>query len=327
LIEKLHGHKIPHQDDAMKKRIISLTTVLFIILLCLPYLLIPNTLRVSEATRVNIKSTSAFRTLLNNNDWIKWWPSKEVRKGDSSWPYAGFTFTTGEHFYNAIAIGIQKGKIKRGSRLNIIPLGIDSIFLVWEYRFPASLNPFIRMKEYKESVASKKAMRDILQSMQVFLNSPENIYGINIHVELAKDTTLISTKFRTAGYPTTAEIYEHIKELRLYAQKNQAKENNYPMLHIDSMDDHYESMVALSLNKALKNSGNFEFKRFVPWKVLTAEVKGGYGTIRQAHIQFNLFIQDYSLLQMANSFESLVTDRSLEGDSSKWITRFYTPIP
>ena len=62
-------------------------------------------------------------------------------------------------------------------------------------------------------------------------------------------------------------------------------------------------------------------------EVLTAEVGGGYGAIRQAHTQFNYFIQDYSLLQMANSFESLVTDRSLERDTAKWITRFYTPIP
>jgi len=311
----------------MKKWIIYLTILLFIILLCLPYLLIPNSLRVSEAIRVNLKSTSAFRTLLNDNDWHKWWPSKEIQKGDSSRNYAGFTFTTGEHFYNAIGIDIQKGKIKRESRLNIVPVGMDSVFLVWEYQFPASLNPFIRMKEYRESAASKKAMHDILQSMQGFLNKPENIYGINIHVELSKDTTLISTKFRTAGYPSTTEIYQHIKELRAYAKANQAKENNYPMLHVGRIDDHYESMVALSLNKALKSSGNFEFKRFVPWKVLTAEVRGGYGSIHQAHIQFNFFIQDYSLLQMANSFESLVTDRSLEKDTTKWITRFYTPIP
>ena len=311
----------------MKKWIISLTVLLFIILLCLPYLLIPNSLRVSEVIRVNLKSTSAFRTLLNNSDWHRWWPSKEIKKGDSSWNYEGFTFTTDEHFYNAIGIDIQKGKIKRESRLNIIPVGIDSVVLVWEYRFPASLNPFIRMKEYKESAASKKAMYNILQSMQGFLNKPENIYGMNIHVELSKDTTLISTKFSTPIYPSTTEIYRHINELRIYARNNRAKENNYPMLHVDKVDNHYESMVALSLNKALKSSGNFEFKRFVPWKVLTAEVGGGYGAIRQAHTQFNYFIQDYSLLQMANSFESLVTDRSLERDTAKWITRFYTPIP
>lgn len=310
----------------MKKWITTLAVLILIFLIVLPYLLIPNSLHVTESVKANLKATSAFRTLLNNNDWHKWWPTKDIKK-DSTWDYAGFTFKTGEHFYNAVSIDIFRGNIKRESRLNIIPLGNDSIFLVWEYTFPSSLNPFIRMNEYKESVASKKAMHKILENMQVFLNKPENIYGMKIHVEMAKDTTLISTKFRTSTYPSTAEIYQHIAALRDYAHKYQAKEINYPMLHVDKTDSGFESMVAISLNKALKSSGAFEFKRFVPWKVLTGEIRGGYSTISQAYAQFNYFIQDYNLLQMANSFESLVTDRSMEKDTAKWITRFYTPIP
>jgi hypothetical protein len=310
----------------MRKWIISLAILLFVFLLCLPYLLIPNSLHVSEAIKVNLRSTSAFRTLLNNRDWHKWWPVKQLKK-DSSWSYDGYTFKISEHFYNAIGIDIQKGQVKKASRLNIISSGNDSVFLVWGYRVPASLNPFIRMKEYEESRGSKKAMQKILENMQVFLNNPENIYGMKIHVELSKDTTLISAKFRTSGYPSTAEIYRHINELRDYAKKNRAKENNYPMLRVDKIGDHYESMVALSVNKALKSDRKFEFKRFVPWKVLTAEIRGGDSTISKAYIQFNYFIQDYNLLQMANSFESLVTDRNQEKDTSKWITRFYTPIP
>jgi hypothetical protein len=61
--------------------------------------------------------------------------------------------------------------------------------------------------------------------------------------------------------------------------------------------------------------------------VLRAEVKGGNATVEEALHQMKIFISDYQKTAMAIPFESLVTDRSKEPDTSKWITRIYTPVP
>ena len=38
------------------------------------------------------------------------------------------------------------------------------------------------------------------------------------------------------------------------------------------------------------------------------------------------YFQDYKKISMAMSFTMLVTDRMLQTDSSRWITRLYEPV-
>ena len=250
----------------------------------------------------------------------------EISKDSHPMVYEGYTFTITNHFYNAVGINMVKGGDIKETRINILPINADSVFAIWEYQIHSSLNPFKRIKDYREAVATRQAMHDILLHMKMFLDKTENVYGIDIHVEMSKDSTLITTKFRTKAYPTTEEIYHSISSLKTYIHNNKATENNFPMLHVEKHDD-FETMVAIPVNKQLKSSGKFIFKRFVPWKVLVARVQGGDSTLNRSFKEFKSYIQDYSLHEMANSFQSLVTDRSLEKDTSKWITQLITPIP
>ena len=60
--------------------------------------------------------------------------------------------------------------------------------------------------------------------------------------------------------------------------------------------------------------------------ILVGEVKGGLSTILNAEKQLANYVFDYGKASPAIPFQSLVTDRSLEADSSKWITRLNYPI-
>jgi len=81
------------------------------------------------------------------------------------------------------------------------------------------------------------------------------------------------------------------------------------------------------VNKELAGNGKIFFSRFVPWKVLTAEVRGGIWTVKEAMHQMDIYIADYQKTAMAIPFQSLVTNRMEEPDTLKWITGIYTPVP
>ena len=171
-------------------------------------------------------------------------------------------------------------------------------------------------------------MADILEHLKAFLEDNTKVYGIHIHEIISKDSTLTATKLVSKDYPSTAEIYSLITRLKKYIISQGAKENNFPMLHVKEVNDTtFETMVAIPVNKYLPGDDDkIVPKRFVPWKVLTAEVKGGTHTVNEALHQMEIYISDYHREAMAIPFESLVTDRSKQPDTLQWITRIYTPV-
>jgi hypothetical protein len=85
-------------------------------------------------------------------------------------------------------------------------------------------------------------------------------------------------------------------------------------------------MVAIPVNKVLRDDDPFAFKRMVPGNILVAEVNGGKYTIEKALAEMELYIKENKLKPPAIPFESMITDRSREPDTSKWVTRIYYPI-
>ena len=71
---------------------------------------------------------------------------------------------------------------------------------------------------------------------------------------------------------------------------------------------------------------SFSFKRMVKGWILVSDIKGGPARINQAIIEMRNFVNDYSKIPIALPFESMVTDRMAEPDTSKWTTRLYFPI-
>ncbi|HEU5365391.1 MAG TPA: hypothetical protein VFU62_07660 [Hanamia sp.] len=316
----------------MKKLLFFLLS-LCILGLASAYIFIPSKLEISKVEYINCNVNGAFRVLSNEKTWHKWWPedtSVNKRNDTSSYLffYKGYSYHLSEKLYNAMKLSITHANDTIESKIIIIKLNIDSVVVRWDCVLKTSFNPVSRILKYNEAENIKNNMSEILSGLRIFLDNKENIYGINLHVIMSKDSTMVLTKNFSSRYPTTDEIYMLIGNLKKYIASQKAKENNFPMLHVKKLEDStFETMVAIPVNKELAGNGQISFSRFVPWKVLTAEVKGGDKTVQEALHQMKVFISDYQKTAMAIPFESLVTDRSKEPDTTKWITNIYTPVP
>ena len=60
--------------------------------------------------------------------------------------------------------------------------------------------------------------------------------------------------------------------------------------------------------------------------ILTGEVKGGTYTINQAEMELKNFVTDFKRISPAIPYQSLITNRLQEKDTTKWITKLYYPI-
>ena len=60
--------------------------------------------------------------------------------------------------------------------------------------------------------------------------------------------------------------------------------------------------------------------------ILITEVKGDNKEIQKAYTQIQHYISDYKRIAPAIPFESLVTDRRKQPDSSQWVTKIYYPV-
>jgi hypothetical protein len=199
-----------------------------------------------------------------------------------------------------------------GAVINIFPLrGVDSSILQCNLDIITSFNPLT-----------------VLAALRGFLEKTANIYGMEVSNGMSRDSALMVTEFETPAYPTTTEVYQAIADLRGYIISRGGKETNYPMLRvIKGGDGKFNSMVAVPLDKRLKEDGKLYPRAFVPWKVLTGEVRGGPAVAERAMDQLQLFVMDHQKTAMAVPFQSLVTERDKEPDTSRWITRVIVPVP
>ncbi len=63
-----------------------------------------------------------------------------------------------------------------------------------------------------------------------------------------------------------------------------------------------------------------------PGKILSTEIKGGEYAVETGFKELSNYISDNQLTSPAIPFQSLVTNRVMEPDTSKWITKLYYPI-
>ena len=227
---------------------------------------------------------------------------------------------------NALEVSISNNQTFLNSLISIISINGDSIAVEWKSEMPENSNPINRIKNYIKAKELHNDMADILKSLQAFLKEDENIYGLKITQMKVKDTILISTKHISSSYPSTLTIYSIIKDLRNYLAKQGAGETNYPMLNIIEDSGYFRTMIAIPISKLIPERNHFILKRMVPGKILVTEVIGGSYTTNRALSQLNFYLDDNHLSSPAIPFESLITNRSLEPDTTKWITKIYYPI-
>ncbi len=297
------------------------------------YIFIPAKLTISKTIIGNCSIAAANRYFSDTSKWIKWWPQNTegifTSAGrDTSFIHNGYAYKITGVFYNNVRICIQcTDDCNINSNLRIVQLSKDSVLIGWECNLPTGNNPLKKIIAYRHRKEIEENMEAIMKSFASFIEEPANIYGVNFHQTLSKDSTLVTLTGVTTAYPTTAYIYQLIDSLKKYITSQGAKEINYPMLNVSKLNDtQFKTMVAISVNKALEGNNKIIIKRFVPWKMIEGDVHGGTHSVDKAFEQLFNFRDDNHISIMAIPFQSLITDRSKEQDTTKWITKVCAPI-
>ena len=209
----------------------------------------------------------------------------------------------------------------------------DSGFSISSLEFPiSSKSYFDNISNYNNYRHIDKTLKLMLSSFQSFILKTENVYGFKFKKELVSDSTLISLRGISKNYPTVNEIYETIFKLESFSKKFGASQTNPPMLNIyNTGGDGYEYMLALPINKFI-NINAFD-KQITPKRMLVGgnlivsdTIIGDRKRIDIALKEIEFFKKDNNLLSPAIPYESIITNRLTQKDSSKWETKLYYPI-
>lgn len=314
----------------MKKWIIAACS-LFLLFLIGIYFFIPPKIVVAKSVTINANRDGVYRFLNNESNWTTWWPpglSKFNNGAETVFESGGYRFKKTKALYNSFEITIEKDKNFDSSLLHIFSLSNDSIKIQWNATIHTGTNPFSKAYHYFRAKELSNSLAVILTAMQKHISQVRYIYGIDIKREKVKIEYLVSTKKSFLYYPTTQDIYEMVGQIKKHIVREQAIEEDYPMLHINPSDSaHFEAQVAIPVNKKLPDAGIFAFKKILKYgNILAAEIVGGNNTVDWAMKQMDRYATDYQYSNVALPFESLVTDRRQETDTSKWVTKIYYPI-
>ncbi len=312
----------------MKKWLISLLVIIALFLMG-SYFFIPATIVIRKSITTNSNQQAVFRFLSNEANWSKWWPGKLSNdKAKTTLASGNYQFKPGTIFYNSFQVLIEKGNQSDTSFLHLLPLSIDSTILDWSVSINTGNDPITKFRQYLHAKELSADLNTILIALQSYIGDTENVYGLAIRREKVMVENLITTKKSFSYYPKPEDIYAMINETKNYILLKQAKEEDYPMLNISASDSTYfEVRVAIPIDKVLPNTEQFSSKKMLKQgNILVAEIKGGKNAFDSAMKKIDLYVGDYRLNNIALPFQSLITDRSKEADSSKWVTRIYYPI-
>jgi hypothetical protein len=307
------------------KRMLLLIFVFIVLCLVAVYAFIPAHLTISNIAKANTIQKNIADCLRDDNAWRKWWPG---HASANVFIYDNCTFKLLQPFTDGAQVQLNNGGDSFATRIFVVEVGKDSSLVEWQTLLPATNNPFLRISHWLKSTRIKNNVHLVLSSLTNFASKTENMYGFPIVRTTFTDTILAATKFSTTIYPTTDQIYSAIEKLREKINDEGATEKDFPMLNVRQIDSNqFETMIAICVNKLIKNDGNIFVTRMVPMKdrFLTTEVTGGPTAIRNAHVAVKNFMDDHFLSAPAIPFEILVTDRHQETDTSKWRTIIFHP--
>jgi hypothetical protein len=286
------------------------------------YLFIPGKIKIYVTVPVKAAMTGVSRLLSNDSNWHEWWP------GEGTFDLNGKFYIINGHIFNAFDVMIIKEKDSLDSRMNLVLFGDDSMSVDWSLELTTSRNPLRRLLQYKKAKEIRKDLNTILISLKKFAEIPENIYGIVVKKTIVQDSVLISTRRSFDHKPAVQEIGAMIQRLKAYIMQHKALEKNFPMLNVMTIDSSdYEAMVAIPVDRELPATGEFAPKVLLKnGNILEAQIQGGPLTIEKAFNELENYRSDHNYTSPAIPFQLLVTDRSKEPDTTKWITKLYYPI-
>lgn len=307
------------------KRLLLIVLLLILATAAFLYTRIPATENFAYGSTFRCTENGAIRQLHDSSKWSLWWPGKKVNK--SSYLFASRIFSIREIILPGISTSIDNNGDSVKAFFQVSKLKPDSTFFQWGFSYVYSSNPIKRIQQYFSLKSLRTDLKNFLVAVKPYFEKEENIYGMKIEQQKVKDSSLISMKQTFDRYPTTEDIYQMVNTLKTYVQNKKGEQTNPPMLNVFPVTEtSYEVMVAIPTKWDLPEEGNFKLKKMVLGNILVGEVRGGLTTVMNAEKQMTNYVFDYGKASPAIPFQSLVTDRSVETDSSKWITRLNYPI-
>jgi hypothetical protein len=292
------------------------------------YFILPDKFNTTISVKANAPAASTQRVLSNKMYATKWLPKDAKVLGANEFLLDDCTFTfVSDNFQNNI-LSVKYKDVNATSLIYTSPAR-DSSFANLSFQFANSKNPITKISNYFAYKHIDNATKKLLNGLQSFLSKTENVYGVTMKREILKDSTLIALKSVSKTYPTVNDIYKNIEILKTYASANGAKETNPPMLNIfKDGESSYAFMVALPIDKWLNNSSNIIAKRMLAGGNIleSGEIKGGFYTVDTYLKELENFRADINGMSPAIPYQSLITDRSKESDTSKWVTKLYYPV-
>jgi hypothetical protein len=301
-------------------------SVLFIAFI---FIFIPGKMVIAESKVVNVTGIGFDTCLHNLEKWKQWWPGASSLNGkDSIFIYDGYSCKLSAVFTDGASIQIKSKNTFAEVRIKTVSINRDSISAEWRTVIQPGNNPVKRFSHYLFARKLKKSMKIVFDSLYHFASQTQNIYNYPIERTTFTEVNLIAYRFKSAAYPTTANIYSAVSQLRQYLISKGGSEKYYPMMNTRQVDNsNYETMIAISIDRTIPENGVFFISRMVPMKdrFLKTEVTGGPASIEKGHIAIEKYMSDHSLWGPATPFEILMTDRSIVTDTAAWKTRIFYP--
>ena len=308
------------------KKLLYILLALCLMLLISSHLVIPDEIIVSEIEEAESSERILSKYLTSANELLKWWPQKKDAAGADTLRYNNYSYYFQNPKHNSIDIIIGTEDLKLKSTLSWIPLSNNLYKLTWKTSMPAGINPIKRFLRYRQAGKIKADMKHILERYLTFITNRRNVYGYEFKIETVSDTLLATTSFHSVVVPNNFRIYQAINQVEAYVNRQGVKASKPPMLNISRAAQGYRTTVALPVANRFNPNGSILLQRMVAGNILVTDVKGGPKAISNGFRQMETFMKDFKLSSPAIYFESLVTDRSIEPDTTKWITKIYYPV-
>ncbi len=301
----------------MKKLIITLL-VLVLLFLCASWYFIPSTLIVSSSSQIAGNGRAALRKAVEDSAFRR----QMVESGSN-----GINTAVSKFMTHGFEITTQYKDKSYTGHLLIIALGVDSTSVSCDLTVNTGNNPFQKIAGYQTALALKKETDRIVHGLQNNFSVFENLYGFKLDEASTPDSFFITTKTVSPVYPSTNLVYTQIHKLENFCQQQAASITGSPMLNISKPDSTgYIVKTALPVNKRLPVNGDITPGKMVPGRFIVTDVTGGPHSIQRTMQQVQNYFQDYGRTSMAIPFEYLITNREKETDTSKWVTRIYSPV-
>lgn len=295
------------------------------------YLFIPAEYTFNESAHVEVTENEANRLLPKESTWNE--ISNTTRVGNNPTDTGIGFMTDGAKFrfqgasYGTFSFNVNINETNVPGILQVIPKADSSIWLNFKISYSTGTSPVNRVRNYFKARELGSSSQKFLDATTQYLERVEEGSRKQIVRSTVMDTNFLSLQFVTEGYPATEEIYKRIDSLTKYIGAQGAKINGAPMLHVRPMDSlRYLSMVALPVNTPVETAGKFSRKKMIRGNILVYEFKGGSNSTREAFSKVEQYVQDHRLKSPAIPYVSLITNRTAEPDSSKWVSRIYYPI-